>query len=92
MPNRLSTATIIAFAKLRRSAVVPPRFSSATGWRLDTPAPPNQNPLANPACSTNHAAGTLMPSAAGYLGIGSVRADALQRASSAANPLEDRMG
>src|SRR5213078_2471410 len=75
MPNRCSTPARTCSASASRSALVPPRFTSASAWRVETPAPPPvlRYPLGNPACSTSHAAGTFTPPSAGNEGIPSQR-------------------
>src|SRR5204863_9967930 len=88
MPNRCSTPARTCSASASRSALVPPRFTSASAWRVETPAPPPvlRYPLGNPACSTSHAAGTFTRPSAGNDGI------PFQRFSSSANAAADSTG
>src|SRR5437773_2553633 len=72
MPNCFSTPARTSSASLSRSALVPPRFTSASACRVEipapapTPPPPRPRyPFGNPACSTSHAARTLTPPSAG---------------------------
>src|SRR5439155_16401699 len=88
MPNHCSTPARTSSANASRSALVPPRFTSASAWLVEIPAPPAlpRYPLGNPACSTSHAAGTFTPPSAGNEGI------PFQRFSTSANAAADSTG
>src|SRR5947199_8738542 len=67
MPNCFSTPARTSSASLSRSALLPPRFTSATVCRVEIPAPPPppppplRYPLRNPAAPPTNAAAPFPP-------------------------------
>ncbi len=70
MRKRCNTPPRMSRARATNSAVVPPPWwTRASAWASEIPTDPRRKPFANPACSINHAAGTLeRPSPIGNVG------------------------